>query len=411
MKRTSHKRKEQISIPETFAAFAVIAIFFIVFVALAIGNDNQQVFEEPSEENSMEMSEEISKEPSEESSEESSKESSEESSKESSEESSKESSEEPSEESSEESSKESSEEQSEEPSMESSEEPSVESSEEPSMESSEEPSVETSKEIYEEIMQEFPQHDFAYALYDIQSGQMVTEYNTSKMFRTGCTIKPAVLLYLLSERNITDNWENKKIQILKQDDDNEGVSPLRNDITKYHTRNWGDYISVKYLVYVTLVYSDNIGYQMLCREYFPQKDFSDFNRYMREIGSNIKLGEDEIVGTVYTAATVEDQLAIWKAINSYLTSSKPGAKDFKKHLTNKEGYKFAEKILYTTTASMAGWVNGSSTFNECFIVENKYIAIILTSTGKRTPADKNIDTKPLKKIAAKLHEDWEAYNS
>jgi len=411
MKRTSHKRKEQISIPETFAAFAVIAIFFIVFVALAIGNDNQQVFEEPSEENSMEMSEEISKEPSEESSEESSKESSEESSKESSEESSKESSEEPSEESSEESSKESSEEQSEEPSMESSEEPSVESSEEPSMESSEEPSVETSKEIYEEIMQEFPQHDFAYALYDIQSGQMVTEYNTSKMFRTGCTIKPAVLLYLLSERNITDNWENKKIQILKQDDDNEGVSPLRNDITKYHTRNWGDYISVKYLVYVTLVYSDNIGYQMLCREYFPQKDFSDFNRYMREIGSNIKLGEDEIVGTVYTAATVEDQLAVWKAINSYLTSSKPGAKNFKKHLTNKEGYKFAEKVLYTTTASMAGWVNGSTTFNECYIIEGKYIAVILTATGKKTPPNQDIDTRPLKKIAVKLHGEWEAYNS
>ncbi len=285
-------------------------------------------------------------------------------------------------------------------SEESSEPVTEESSEEPSSEESSEELSEEAKKINQEIMQEFPNLDFSYALYDISTGQTVVKYNTQQLFQIGDSIKALYVWYLLSEEKI--NLKDKIL--LEAEHVADGQSYINANIGKNYFVGQSR-LTIHLIISCCITYSDNTAYNMLISTYGN----IGFNAFMEKLNISIRIGKESIEKNEYYAlATTDDFLKAWIHLNTYLSNANSVSSYYLSNtLKVKYGIKFAENIINCSTLSMAGLVNSTSTANECYIVEGKYIAIICTSTGKKTPLDKQINTDPLEKIAVKLHELWE----
>lgn len=260
---------------------------------------------------------------------------------------------------------------------------------------------EEAKKINQEIMQEFPDLDFAYALYDIKTGNTIVNYNTNELFSMSYTIKPAYVLYLLSEENVnlTDT-----ITFEIHDIDFKGRSYIR-DYREIEF-NYGDSLSVETLIEYAIVKNDNTAYRMLTKQY----GYDGFNAFMQKLNIDIRLGNEAIgADKAYTSATIEEQLKAWIAINNYIDNSSERATFFAEILKNKDGLKLVEQFIEENTASILGWAHRTSSLHECYFVDNKYIAIILTTTNQKLPESMNIttiNTKPLETIAIKLNDFW-----
>lgn len=223
----------------------------------------------------------------------------------------------------------------------------------------------------ERQMQKYPGMEVAVGLYSL-NGNISYTYNEYKEMAAGCTVKAAYALYVLKtceERGI-DIWTYKLTY-------REGM--LNNgsgDIKTIH--NYGDELTIGYLLEKLLRISDNTAYNILCSEF----GLDGYQAFLYTIGGQ------NLYGVQYGIASVEQRKNEWFAIYDYVNSEAMYAQTLRNFITNSpycylcdgmaDGHEYMHK---------SGWSDENMSYTcaaDCAIVDNSYLLIVITqdySTG------------------------------
>lgn len=211
----------------------------------------------------------------------------------------------------------------------------------------------------------------SFALYDINSGAMIT-HNADWYVSTASTVKAPYIMYVLSQEIDKGNAKLTDVLTYEKRFYNNGSGQI-----KYSS--YGTKYTIKEVIHLILLTSDNCGYLML-QDHFGVKNY---NKWLKSIGCRTFI---DGVTVKWGNVSANDSCRIWQEIYKYFSTGKNG-EFFKKELLG-TGYSPIRKNLgdkYKVAAKFGGSELGWHDTGIVFAGKNPYILILLTNDSYLHP--------------------------
>lgn len=223
-------------------------------------------------------------------------------------------------------------------------------------------------------VKKYPYMKLGVGLYSLD-GSKGYLYNVNKAINSASTIKAAYALFVLNACEERGIIPSETYITFESRHDHTGSGTIM-----YNGRH-GDKYSIEYLIKVLLGVSDNVAYEML-KDKFSIKDFSAFNKALG--------GQSD--GMQWGSASVNQRKNEWVAIYKYITGGRLYSELLRSSLTGTQYSFIAEGMTGAHTYMYkSGWTYTTTypSHNDCAIVDESYLLIILTQDATTTAGRKD----------------------
>ncbi|MDR0979113.1 MAG: class A beta-lactamase-related serine hydrolase [Lachnospiraceae bacterium] len=213
---------------------------------------------------------------------------------------------------------------------------------------------------------ENPNYNISFALKDPYTGEIILQYKPDRVFGGASTVKAPFCWYVLTECICTEahthtddciTLDTTYVYNYAEDAYTaEKNSPLRERAKE------DEVFTLKDIIWYTLYYSDDDGYQMLRNRFGT----TDFDKKMESIGSSDTLGWMK-----YGNATVSDRLLEWQYIYAFCKSGTPEA-DFMDETLNNTSYAFWYNGTGIPAHHKSGWSGTNGVCHDGGIFHSMY---------------------------------------
>lgn len=214
-------------------------------------------------------------------------------------------------------------------------------------------------------------------------------YNPDEEYETASTIKAPYVLYCFKEiEKGNGSLEEKKLYENR-------LYTYGSGELQFHS--FGGTYTLEELIYYTIVYSDNIGYNMLNDRF----GIEGYNKMLKELKCDEYYRDNN---TLWGKASARSAALIWKEIYNFSKRSDYGAKYM--NLLQSALYSYIQPgVPQFKTAHKSGWIDEQCHDTGIVFSEHPYIITVMVETGGNWGSEYQIEL-----LTRKVNEVMENYN-